>query len=262
MLGGVVLCIDQLSKRFGGLKAVDGCAFSVQPATITGLIGPNGAGKTTLFNLLTGFIKPDGGHVRFEDKDITGQSPHRIFRAGICRTFQVPREFREMSVVDNLMMAFPGQLGEEIWNPLIRPGAVRRQETTARQKAMEVLEFLELTRAADERAGNLSGGQKKLLELARTMMSDPKLVLLDEPGAGVNRTLLKRLADSIRGLCAERRMTFLLIEHDMDFVMRLCKRVVVMSEGRVLAEGNPKDIQGDQRVLGAYLGGQYVAVEC
>jgi len=261
LLGGIVLYVDRLSKRFGGLKAVDSCAFSVQPATITGLIGPNGAGKTTLFNLLTGFIKPDAGRVRFKDKDITGQPPHRVFRAGICRTFQVPREFREMSVVDNLMLAFPRQLGERIWNPLIRPRAVCKQETSARKKALEVLEFLELTRVADELAGNLSGGQKKLLELARTMMADPCLVLLDEPGAGVNRTLLKRLADSVRRLCAERGVTVLLIEHDMDFVMRLCSPIVVMSEGRVLAEGSPETIQRDQRVLDAYLGGQHVATE-
>lgn len=256
-----MLCIDRLSKRFGGLKAVDSCAFSVQAATITGLIGPNGAGKTTLFNLLTGFTKPDAGRVRFEDKDITGQSPHRVFRAGVCRTFQVPREFREMSVVDNLMLAFPRQLGERIWNPLIRPRAVRRQETSAWEKAMDVLEFLELACVAGELAGNLSGGQKKLLELGRTMMSDPRLVLLDEPGAGVNRTLLKRLADSIRRLCAERGITVLLIEHDMDFVMSLCRPIVVMSEGRVLTEGSPEDVQRDQRVLDAYLGGQYAAIE-
>ncbi|MDD5219841.1 MAG: ABC transporter ATP-binding protein [Candidatus Bipolaricaulis sp.] len=256
-----MLEIDRLSKRFGGVRAVDGCSFSVQSATITGLIGPNGAGKTTLFNLLTGTLHPDAGHVRFQGRDITRCAPHRVFRSGICRTFQVPREFRDMTVVENLMTAFPNQLGERIWNPFFRPRAVSRQDDAARDKALQVLEFLELAPVAHERAGNLSGGQKKLLELARTMMSEPRLLLLDEPAAGVNRTLLHRLADSIRRLCAEYGVTILLVEHDMDFVMRLCHPVVVMSEGRVLAEGSPFDIQRDPRVLDAYLGGQYVALE-
>jgi len=259
--GGTVLEIDRLSKRFGGVRAVDGCSFSVETATITGLIGPNGAGKTTLFNLLTGTLRPDAGHVRLEGRDITRCPPHRVFRSGIGRTFQIPREFRNMTVVENLMTAFPNQLGERIWNPFLRSRAVSRQDGAARDKALEVLEFLELVPVAHEQAGNLSGGQKKLLELARTMMSEPRLLLLDEPAAGVNRTLLHRLADSIRRLCAECGVTILLVEHDMDFVMRLCHPVVVMSEGRVLAEGSPFDIQRDPRVLDAYLGGQYVALD-
>ncbi|MGD9676335.1 MAG: ABC transporter ATP-binding protein [Candidatus Bipolaricaulia bacterium] len=256
-----MLEIDRLSKRFGGVRAVDGCSFSVETATITGLIGPNGAGKTTLFNLLTGTLRPDAGHVRLEGRDITRCPPHRVFRSGIGRTFQIPREFRNMTVVENLMTAFPNQLGERIWNPFLRSRAVSRQDGAARDKALEVLEFLELVPVAHEQAGNLSGGQKKLLELARTMMSEPRLLLLDEPAAGVNRTLLHRLADSIRRLCAECGVTILLVEHDMDFVMRLCHPVVVMSEGRVLAEGSPFDIQRDPRVLDAYLGGQYVALD-
>ncbi len=256
-----MLEIDGLSKRFGGLRAVDDCTFAVRSGTITGLIGPNGAGKTTLFNLLTGFLKPDAGHVRFVGEDVVGRPPHRIFHAGICRTFQVPREFRGMTVTENLMLAVPDQIGERLWNPLFRAGRVRRQEDAARAKAMDVLAFLDMAHVAEEPAGTLSGGQKKLLELARTMMSDPRLVLLDEPGAGVNRTLLKRLAESIRRLSAERGVTFLLIEHDMDFVMRLCRPIVVMSQGSVLMEGNPEDVQTDPRVLDAYLGGQYVAVD-
>jgi len=256
-----VLVIESLSKRFGGLKAVDACCFAVQEGTITGLIGPNGAGKTTLFNLLTGFLKPDSGRVRLDDDDITGLSSHRVFRKGICRTFQIPRELKGMTVVENLMLVPPQQLGEALWNPFLRPRAVRRQEASIRDKAIEVLEFLELSEAGNQLAANLSGGQKKLMELARTMMTDPRLVLLDEPGAGVNRTLLKRLAETIRRLCDERGLTFLVIEHDMDFVMQLCSPIVVMSEGGVLMEGLPEDVQRDQRVLDAYLGGQYAVVD-
>lgn len=256
-----MLVIESLSKRFGGLKAVDACCFAVQEGTITGLIGPNGAGKTTLFNLLTGFLKPDSGRVRLDDDDITGLSSHRVFRKGICRTFQIPRELKGMTVVENLMLVPPQQLGEALWNPFLRPRAVRRQEASIRDKAIEVLEFLELSEAGNQLAANLSGGQKKLMELARTMMTDPRLVLLDEPGAGVNRTLLKRLAETIRRLCDERGLTFLVIEHDMDFVMQLCSPIVVMSEGGVLMEGLPEDVQRDQRVLDAYLGGQYAVVD-
>lgn len=256
-----MLVIESLSKRFGGLKAVDACCFAVQEGTITGLIGPNGAGKTTLFNLLTGFLKPDSGRVRLDDDDITGLPSHRVFRKGICRTFQIPRELKGMTVVENLMFVPPQQLGEALWNPFLRPRAVRRQEASIRDKAIEVLEFLNLSEAGNQLAGNLSGGQKKLMELARTMMTDPRLVLLDEPGAGVNRTLLKRLAEAIRLLCDERGLTFLVIEHDMDFVMQLCSPIVVMSEGGVLMEGLPEDVQRDQRVLDAYLGGQYAVVD-
>jgi branched-chain amino acid transport system ATP-binding protein len=256
-----VLVIDKLSKRFGGLHAVSACSFDVSDGTITGLIGPNGAGKTTLFNLLTGFIRLDSGRVHLDSVDITGFPPHRIFRSGICRTFQIPRELRGMTVVENLMLVPPKQIGEYLWNPFVRPAAVRRQDAEIRRKALEVLEFLELSSVSDDLACNLSGGQKKLLELARTMMTDPRLVLLDEPGAGVNRTLLKSLANAIRRLRSERGLTFLLIEHDMDFVMRLCRPIVVMSEGQVLMQGDPEDVQRDQRVLDAYLGGQYATIE-
>lgn len=256
-----MLVIESLSKRFGGLKAVDECCFAVQEGTITGLIGPNGAGKTTLFNILTGFIRPDSGRVRLGEEDITGLPSHRVFRKGICRTFQIPRELKGMTVVENLMLVPHRQLGERLWNPFVCPRAVRRQEREVEQKAREVLEFLQLANVADQLADNLSGGQKKLLELARTMMADPTMVLLDEPGAGVNRTLLKQLSQAIEQLCQERGMTFLVIEHDMDFVMRLCSPIVVMSEGHVLMEGLPEEVQTDQRVLDAYLGGQYAAVE-
>lgn len=256
-----MLAVENLAKQFGGLHAVSDCSFEVSDGTITGLIGPNGAGKTTVFNLLTGFSKPDKGTVHLCDEEITGLSPHRVFQKGIARTFQIPREWKEMTVLENLMLVPTEQIGERIWNPFLRGRLVRKQEHVIRERAYEVLEFLELTELKDEYAGRLSGGQKKLLELAKTMMGEPKLVLLDEPGAGVNRTLLKRLADSIYRLCTEKKTTFLLIEHDMDFVMQLCNPVIVMSEGRKLAEGTPAEVQKKQEVLDAYLGGQYVSVD-
>ncbi len=256
-----MLAVDNICKRFGGLRAIAACSLAARAGTITGLIGPNGAGKTTLFNVITGFLKPDAGNVRLDEQDITALPPHRVFRRGVCRTFQIPRDLGGMTVAENLMLVPPGQLGERLWNPFLRPVAVRRQETQFRAKALGVLDFLELSHLADEPARNLSGGQKKLLELGRTLMTNPRVVLLDEPGAGVNRTLLKRLADSILTLQKELGLTFLVIEHDMDFVMRLCTPIIVMSEGCVLMEGDPASVQRDQRVLDAYLGGQYVATE-
>jgi branched-chain amino acid transport system ATP-binding protein len=256
-----LLEVRDLVKDFDGVRAVDHCSFSVQEGTITGLIGPNGAGKTTLFNVVTGFIRPDSGHVRLGAEDITGLAPHRVFEKRLCRTFQIPREHVSMSVLENLMLVAPNQAGERFWNCWLRPGEVRRQEEEIRERAMEVLRFVDLDRLAAEYAGKLSGGQKKLLELARTLMTEPKIVLLDEPGAGVNRTLLRRLSDNIRYLSRERGITFLLIEHDMDLVMSLCDPVIVMSEGRCLMEGHPEVVQRDPRVLEAYLGGQYAAAE-
>jgi len=253
--------VENLSKQFGGLRAVDGCSFAVRSGTITGLIGPNGAGKTTVFNLLTGFFRPDDGKVLLQDMDITGLPPYRIFQKGVARTFQIPREFKEMTVMENLMLAPIGQSGERLLDPFLRPRRVRRQERTIAKRASQVLEFVGLDDLRDELAGNLSGGQKKLLELAKTMMIKPQLVMLDEPGAGVNRTLLKRIAESIERLREEEQTTFLLIEHDMDFVMRLCNPVIVMSEGKKLAEGKPDEVQRNEQVLEAYLGGQYAAVD-
>ncbi len=252
-----MLEIKNLCKRFGGLQAVDNCSMAVNQGTITGLIGPNGAGKTTLFNLITGFYRPDGGEIIFQDRRIDGLQPHQIFRNRIYRTFQITREFSLLTVLENLMLIPPHQAGEKVWNTWFRPSAVRRQEAYIRNKALEVLAFVELIELKDECAGSLSGGQKKLLELARSMMADPKLVLLDEPGAGVNPTLLRKLMHNINKLNRERQITFLLIEHDMDLVMNLCNPVIVMSEGRKLAEGTPEQIKSDDKVLEAYLGGQY-----
>ncbi len=253
----ILLDIQGIVKDFGGVRAVDRCSFSVRPQTITGLIGPNGDGKTTLFNLISGFYKPDAGSVYFKGEEITSLPPHRIFHKGICRTFQIPRELKEMTVLENLMLVPAGQKGEHLLYPWFRPGTVRRQEVQVRDKALEVLEFVNLSPLRDEYARNLSGGQKKLLELARTMMAEPQLVLLDEPGAGVNPTLMKQLTQDIERLCHQGGLTFLLIEHDMNLVMNLCDPVIVMSEGQVLMEGTPEEVRRDERVLEAYLGGQY-----
>jgi branched-chain amino acid transport system ATP-binding protein len=252
-----MLEVRSLQKNFGGLRAVDECSLEVKKESITGLIGPNGAGKTTFFNLVTGFHKPDGGEILFNGERIDGLPPHQIFRRKICRTFQITREFSHMSVLENLMLVPEQQRGEQIWNTWFRPGLVKKQEREIRDKALGVLEFVELIDLKDEYAGILSGGQKKLLELAKTMMAGPDLILLDEPGAGVNRTLMRKLVDNIRKLCAEKGITFLIIEHDMDLVMNLCNPVIVMSEGQKLAEGTPEEIRSDKRVLDAYLGGQY-----
>lgn len=257
--GRHILEARDLVKNFGGLRAIDHCSIRVQEGTITGLIGPNGAGKSTMFDLLTGFTTPDAGQVFADSKDITGLPPHRVFDQKICRTFQVPREHGTMTVLENLMLVASDQAGEQFWNNWFRPGLVRRQEREIRDRAFEVLEFVDLTRLAHELASRLSGGQKKLLELARTLMAEPRLVLLDEPAAGVNRTLMRKLAENIEYLRAERGITFLLIEHDMDLVMELCDPVIVMSEGRLLMEGAPNEVRRDPRVLEAYLGGQYGA---
>lgn len=257
--GEVLLDVRNIAKNFGGLRAVDGCTLDVRRGTITGLIGPNGAGKTTLFNLITGSIRPDSGYVWLRGKDVTAQRPDQIFANGMCRTFQIPREYGSMSVLENLMLVPAEQVGERIWNAWFRPGEVRRQEEKNRDKAMEVMEFLDLGRVQNEYAGNLSGGQKKLLELGRTLMAEPEIVLLDEPGAGVNRTLLKKLTTNIEYLCRERGITFLLIEHDMNVIMSLCTPIIVMSEGRKLMQGTPEEVRTDRRVLEAYLGGQYAA---
>jgi branched-chain amino acid transport system ATP-binding protein len=252
-----MLEIQAVEKSFGGLKAVDGCSLKVNEGSITGLIGPNGAGKTTLFNIITGHFHPDAGKIFFQGQAIDGLPPHKIFQKRIYRTFQITREFSQMTVLENLMIIPGHQAGEKIWNTWFKPGSVWDQEKQIMEKALEVLEFVELINLRNEYAGSLSGGQKKLLEIARSMMADPTMVLLDEPGAGVNPSLMKKLIANIETLRQEKGMTFFLIEHDMELVMNLCDPIIVMNEGKKLVEGSAAEIQNDELVLEAYLGGQY-----
>jgi len=252
-----LLEVERVVKSFDGVRAVNDCSLQVQPGTITGLIGPNGAGKTTLFNLVTGFLRPSSGRIAFRGERIDGLPPHQIFRRGIVRTFQVPRELKQMTVLENLMLVPAGQAGEKVWNPWFFPFRVAHQEREFRDKALDILEFVDLSHLRDEYAGNLSSGQKKLLELARTLMADPEMILLDEPGAGVNPTLMRKLVHNVEQLCYGKGITFFLIEHDMDLVTRLCNPIIVMSNGEKLAEGRPDEVKSDERVLEAYLGGQY-----
>ncbi|MEO0486314.1 MAG: ABC transporter ATP-binding protein [Pseudomonadota bacterium] len=246
--------VHDLHKHFGGFHAVDGATLKIAPGSITGLIGPNGAGKTTLFNVIAGNLAQTSGRVTMDGEDITGLPPHELFHKGLLRTFQIAHEFSSMTVRENLMMVPGAQAGETLWNAWFRRGEIRRQESALADKADEVLEFLTINHLADEKAGNLSGGQKKLLELGRTMMVDAKIVFLDEVGAGVNRTLLMTIADAIERLNQERGYTFCVIEHDMDFIGRLCNPVICMAEGKVLAEGTIEEIKANEQVIEAYLG--------
>ncbi len=252
-----LLEVERLVRSFEGVRAVNDCTLEVQPGTITGLIGPNGAGKTTLFNLVTGFLTPTSGRIVFKGERVDGLPPHQIFRRGIVRTFQIPRELKLMTVLENLMLVPAEQAGEKLWNPWFLPFRVARQEREYRDKALDILDFVDLWPLRDEYAANLSSGQKKLLELARTLMADPEMILLDEPGAGVNPTLMRKLVSNIEELCQERGITFFLIEHDMDLVTRLCNPIIVMSNGEKIAEGTSDEIKSDEGVLEAYLGGQY-----
>lgn len=249
-----MIVVKDLHKHFGGFHAVDGASIEIAAGSITGLIGPNGAGKTTLFNVIAGRLKPTSGQVTMAGQDITGLSPHALFHRGLLRTFQIAHEFGSMTVRENLMMVPSGQAGETLWNTWFRRGVIATEERRLRDRADEVLEFLTISHLADEKASNISGGQKKLLELGRTMMVDAKIVFLDEVGAGVNRTLLNTIADAIMRLNKERGYTFCVIEHDMDFIARLCDPVIVMAEGKVLAKGTVDQVKNDERVIEAYLG--------
>ena len=246
--------VENLHKHFGGFHAVDGASLHIKPNTITGLIGPNGAGKTTLFNVIAGVLPPTSGKVLMLGDDITGLPPHELFAKGLLRTFQIAHEFHSMTVRENLMMVPPGQSGENLWSTWFHRARIREEEARIRARANEVLEFLTIDHIADEKAGNISGGQKKLLELGRTMMTDARIVFLDEVGAGVNRTLLNTIADAIVRLNQERGYTFVVIEHDMDFIGRICDPVICMAEGKVLAEGTLDEIKANEAVIEAYLG--------
>ncbi|HKK34745.1 MAG TPA: ABC transporter ATP-binding protein [Paracoccaceae bacterium] len=246
--------VENLVKRFGGVAAVDGVTLEFEQGRITGLIGPNGAGKTTLFNVIAGAFPPTSGRVLLDGEDVSGLKPHALFGRGLLRTFQIAHEFSTLTVRENLMTVPPDQSGETLWDAWFRPSRVREQEARNRVRAEEVIEFLELDAVADLPAGSLSGGQKKLLELGRCMMTEARIVFLDEVGAGVNRTLLNTLGDAILRLNRERGYTFVMIEHDMDFIGRLCDPVIVMAEGRLLAQGSAEAVKADERVIEAYLG--------
>lgn len=249
-----MIVVEDLHKQFGGFTAVNGASLEIAKGSITGLIGPNGAGKSTLFNVIAGVYKPTSGRVTMAGEDITGLPPHELFHKGLLRTFQVAHEFSSLTVRENLMMVPANQSGETLWNAWFGRGRIVSEEHALAAKADDVLEFLTITHLADEKAGNLSGGQKKLLELGRTMMVDARIVFLDEVGAGVNRTLLNTIGDAIVRLNKERGYTFCVIEHDMDFIGRLCDPVIVMAEGRVLAKGSAAEIMKNEAVIEAYLG--------
>ncbi|MDT1986110.1 MAG: ABC transporter ATP-binding protein [Planktomarina sp.] len=246
--------VKNLHRHFGGFRAVDGSSIEIDEGSITGVIGPNGAGKTTLFNVIAGVLPPTSGTVTMRGEDITGVPPHELFHKGLLRTFQIAHEFSSMTVLENLMMVPAGQTGETLWNTWFGRKRIADEERQLANKAVEVLEFLTIDHLKDEKAGNLSGGQKKLLELGRTMMVDAKIVFLDEVGAGVNRTLLNTIGDAILRLNRERGYTFCMIEHDMEFIGRLCNPVIVMAEGKVLTKGTIEEIKSNEQVIEAYLG--------
>lgn len=248
-----LLSTSGLCRNFGAFQAVVDVSLEVSEGSITGLIGPNGAGKSTLFNLLTGSLVPSSGRIVLNGQDITGQPPNALFRSGLARTFQIPRPFAKMSVLENVLIAPSAQIGETILGPLFRRSAVAAQERKLRKTALEILDFMTLAPLADHPAGQLSGGQKKLLELARVLMGDPRIILLDEPAAGVNPTLTQILIERIKTLNAQGK-TFFIIEHDMDFIMRHCDPVIALAEGKIVFQGTAAQAQADPVLLDAYLG--------
>ena len=249
-----ILEVREVVRGFGGLRAVDDASFDVEGGSITALIGPNGAGKSTLFNVVSGFLTAERGSVQFEGRRIDRSPPHRIAQRGLVRTFQVPRTLTRMSVLDNVLVAATHHPGERLHGVAFRPGTARRREQRARERAAELLALFRLDGHAGEYAGVLSGGQRKLLDFARVLMAEPRLVLLDEPMAGVNPALGRQLVEHVLRLRTEAGMTFLFVEHDLDIVMEASDRVIVMNEGRVIASGTPDDVRGDRRVVDAYLG--------
>ncbi|MFZ1813383.1 MAG: ABC transporter ATP-binding protein [Rhizobiaceae bacterium] len=252
-MGEPILATSDLTRDFNAFRAVDHVSIGVNKGTMTGLIGPNGAGKTTLFNAIAGSLKPTSGSVFLNGSDITGLAPEQLFAKGLARTFQIPRPFARMSVLENVMLAPIAQVGERLHGPFLSRTAARKQEIAIREKAMEVLEFMTLAKLADHPAGKISGGQMKLLELARVLMGDPQVILLDEPAAGVNPSLAGTLIEKIEELNRQGK-TFLIIEHDMDFIMRHCNPIIALSEGRVVFEGTAEQAQSNPVLLDAYLG--------
>ncbi|MYB34643.1 MAG: ABC transporter ATP-binding protein [Gammaproteobacteria bacterium] len=249
-----MLSVEDLHLHFGGIRAVDGVTLTIESNTITGLIGPNGAGKTSLFNAIAGVHPPTSGHIFLDQEKITGLLPHQLFSRGLVRTFQIAHEFSSLTVLENLMVVPGEQPGEQLLNVWFNPSQIRQSEERIRERAHEVLQFLKISHLENEPAGNLSGGQKKLLELGRTMMTEAKIVFLDEVGAGVNRTLLKAIGDSIQELNQEHGYTFCMIEHDIDFITRMCHPVIVMAEGKILAQGSAEEVKANREVIESYLG--------
>jgi len=252
-LADEILSVKEARKGFGGILAVDGCGITVNKGTIVGLIGPNGAGKSTLFDLISGFVRPDRGSIVFQRKEIAGLPAHKIARLGLIRTFQIPRALMRMTVLENMMLGAQEQTGERICCPIVRWHKVQAEEKMIGKKAEDILKFFDLLRMKDEYAGSLSGGQKKMLEMARALMADPKLLLLDEPFAGVNPSLSDRLIERIKTL-KEKGLTIMIIEHSIPYVLALSDELYVLNKGAVLAHGRPEDVISDKRVFEAYLG--------
>lgn len=248
-----VLSAISVCKGFGGILALDHCSIRVEEGDIVGLIGPNGAGKSTLFDVISGFLPPDAGSIVFSGREILGLPAHKIARLGLVRTFQIPRSLMRMTVLENMMLGAQGQAGERLCNPLIRRHKVMSQETEIREKAEGILEFFDLGRMRDEYAGSLSGGQKKMLEMARALMANPRLLLLDEPFAGVNPALADRMIERIR-ILKEKGLSIIIIEHAIPYVLALSDELYVLNKGRVLASGRPDAVISDRRVFEAYLG--------
>lgn len=248
-----ILSIQNARKHFGGVKAVDSASLELEEGEIAGLIGSNGAGKTTLFNLITGFLPPDSGKIFFEESRIDGLGPYQIARRGIARTFQITKALSRMSVMENMLLGPRNQTGESWWRALLTPGKVKKEEENYKDKALTILDFFQLSHMKNEYAGALSGGQKKLLELARALMLDPDLVLLDEPFAGVNPTLKEKLLEYIERL-QKGGLTFAIIEHDIPIVDKIADHLLVMDDGKIIAKGTLKDIKKNEKVLRTYLG--------
>ena len=248
-----ILSVRSVKKGFGGILALDDCSIRVKEGDIVGLIGPNGAGKSTLFDVVSGFVPSDSGSILFSGREIRGLPAHKIAQLGLVRTFQIPRSLMRMTVLENMMLGAQGQAGERLCNPLIRRHKVMAQETEIREKAEEILEFFDLQRMRDEYAGSLSGGQKKMLEMARALMADPRLLLLDEPFAGVNPALADRLIEQIR-ILKEKGLSIIIIEHAIPYVLALSDELYVLNKGAVLASGRPDAVISDRRVFEAYLG--------
>ena len=246
--------VENIVKKFGGLVALNECSLDIKNNSITGIIGPNGSGKTTLFNVITGNLKPDSGKIYYNGIEITNSESHDLFHLGILRTFQIAHEFTNMTVIENLMVVPGGQKGESLVYSLLNAKKIKKEDEIIKEKAIDVLKFLKIEHLKNERAGNLSGGQKKLLELARTMMVDAKIVFLDEVGAGVNKTLLKDISESIIRLNQDKGYTFCMIEHDFNFISELCDPVIVLAEGSVLFKGSAQEVKKNEEVIESYLG--------